>query len=509
MALSGWARFKSGLRRITRKVHRWAGLAAMAWLVVLGATGIVLDHPEWRWAKQVTLTEAWGSQHVLQDEVRGIILRQFTINPDNGDQMIAGGERGLWRSADGGATWTPVAYDAYNGVPRLLALVAEPADPWHRLYLGTDDGIWVVDGGEGPARRFALDGEVLTHLSEGASDDELLGVIDNTTIVRLDKNEPERANWIDMKTASVTGLPPAISLSRVLTDLHFGNGIFKGGLSVLVSDLAGAAIVLLCLTGLLQWLLPRRWRKRASGGTPQRQTTMRWLFRAHAPLVGLVAIIPILYLSVSGIVFDHPGEIMDVTTPMEVPRTLLTAAYGPRNFGGEIKNVAIDSSNGRIAAMTRFGLIQSINGGSPWAFVADAPLSAHKKGGLISILRKQGATFLGTHGGPNYVRYDGSDEWTLIPNLRTLILDGVKIGDEWTFKGSRGFVRGTLDEGEWRRIEVSLPDISGMPVYNFLVDLHTGLMFHDQFIWLNDVVALAAIFLVLSGFINWLYRRWR
>ncbi|MEZ5566087.1 MAG: hypothetical protein R3F24_11425 [Gammaproteobacteria bacterium] len=83
------------LRAVALKVHRWLGLTAMAWLVVLGATGVILDHPNWRWTKQWTVTEAFGSPHVLEDEAKGTILRQFQINPDNSAQWLAGGERGL------------------------------------------------------------------------------------------------------------------------------------------------------------------------------------------------------------------------------------------------------------------------------------------------------------------------------------------------------------------------------------------------------------------------------
>jgi len=32
---------------------------------------------------------------------------------------------------------------------------------------------------------------------------------------------------------------------------------------------------------------------------------MRWLYRLHAPTVGLLVLVPLLYLSVTGILLDH------------------------------------------------------------------------------------------------------------------------------------------------------------------------------------------------------------
>ena len=42
----------SGFYPTVRVIHKWAGLAALAWLSVLGITGWILDHRDWRWTHQ-------------------------------------------------------------------------------------------------------------------------------------------------------------------------------------------------------------------------------------------------------------------------------------------------------------------------------------------------------------------------------------------------------------------------------------------------------------------------
>ena len=46
---------RTPLNRALLTLHKWAGLAAGAWLLVLGVSGILLDHDEWRWQRQMTV----------------------------------------------------------------------------------------------------------------------------------------------------------------------------------------------------------------------------------------------------------------------------------------------------------------------------------------------------------------------------------------------------------------------------------------------------------------------
>ncbi len=184
------------------------------------------------------------------------------------------------------------------------------------------------------------------------------------------------------------------------------------------------------------------------------------------------------------------------------------SAFDLTDMRGEVTGVvgAPDAPE-TLSVMTRIGLVRTTDNGQTWSMVDDLPMLAHAKGGLTGMLYTHDATFIGTHGGPNYVRYDGEDTWTQIPRLRMFIQDATQIGDEWILKGSRGFVRGTLD-GNLTPVDIPLPDITGMPINSFVADLHAGFMFTDHWVWVNDVVAALAIFLTVSGLINLCYRRW-
>jgi hypothetical protein len=497
---------------IVRILHRWAGLAAFVWLIVLGVTGFVLDHPEWRWAKQWTLPDTFASDHVLNDQVKGTIVRRFQMNPTNPRELIGGGERGLWRTSDAGKTWRGVGFEGASGIPRTLMLVADPEHPWQRMWLATDDGVWTVSGADGPARPFALHGKHVTSLDHGSRPDELIGAIDHGRIFRLSLDDPENVTWIDVSEARVSGLPDEVGLVRLLVDLHIGAGVTGGGSSIWISDFGALATVVLSITGLIYWLITTRGRRRDALRQKLPATTkkgvLQWTYRLHGPLIGLLAIVPIVYLSVSGIFLDHARALIGKVRHVVLPRAALPPAYDLHSLEGEIDKVqAFRDEPQRLLAFTRLGLVESQDGGANWAHDPDAPLPIHLSLTMAHMHRKEGVTFLGTHGGPNYVRADGSEAWVKVPKLRMLVTDATRVGDEWYFKGSRGFVKGTLD-GRFERVEIPNPPLDGLPVFRFMADLHTGMMIHPQFVWVNDLAALVAVALCVTGVIAWWDKKW-
>ena len=68
---------------VVRKVHKWAGLIALAWLSVLGITGWILDHHDWRWTHQGTVPE-WVTSARIDRLVNGTIMRHIEV--DEGEQ---------------------------------------------------------------------------------------------------------------------------------------------------------------------------------------------------------------------------------------------------------------------------------------------------------------------------------------------------------------------------------------------------------------------------------------
>ena len=72
-----------------------------------------------------------------------------------------------------------------------------------------------------------------------------------------------------------------------------------------------------------------------------RRLLVNSLFNLHAPVLGLLAIIPVIYLCITGIVMDHRDEWIPTLVRNKVDRDLLPPVY---DFGSLTREISQDSS---------------------------------------------------------------------------------------------------------------------------------------------------------------------
>ncbi|MDM0043060.1 hypothetical protein QTH91_01065 [Variovorax dokdonensis] len=92
---------------------------------------------------RMTLPAATSPQRPLGQSHYNIILSVHPTTPDT----LYFGETGIWRSTDGGSTWTDLASATPGTHSDQHALAFDAADPT-RVWLGNDGGVWLsTDGG--------------------------------------------------------------------------------------------------------------------------------------------------------------------------------------------------------------------------------------------------------------------------------------------------------------------------------------------------------------------------
>lgn len=491
-----------------RIVHRWAGLMALAWLSVLGLTGWILDHHDWRWTHQWTVPD-WVTSARIDRLVPGTVMRHIQVDPANDQRWIGASERGLWLTDDGGETWTDIPFEGESGHPQVFRFVTMgDADV---LYLATDDGIWTLTETDTRAQPFALDDELVSSLSEGSTASELVGVAHHGAIFRLDIAQPDAVTWIDVSDVAVTGLPDTVGLNRFVLDLHVGKGFLPQPWSTLINDYGGIAMAILGVTGFMFWYLPRKWRtKKPNGDLKKRQQVLRWLFRGHGPVIGILAIVPILYLSVTGIMVDHIFALIDYGKTVRLDRESLPPIYQYETLEGEVRFVvAYPDEPDRLSVSTRFGVLTSDDSGRSWIRDQSLPNTGGTDAGLVNLLREDDTLFVGIGTVGNAYRKIGDETWTFLemPADHLAMTDASRSGDTWYLKNSRMISKGTLNT-TFEPSGVAYPPIQGTTFFLFLADIHTGNIVHTEFIWFNDLVALMAIALALTGPIAWWKRKW-
>lgn len=498
---------KSKFRRYAFKVHKWAGLGAGVWLFVLGATGIVLDHDEWRWARQVTVPDSWISPNVgrLLPATR---MRHVAVDSDDPRRWLGGSERGLWWTDNGGRSWSSVPFEGTDGTPQVLDLVPSADGSLAGVYLATDDGLWLSEDYGQRVRRAGFEGEYVHHLTTGSKPGELVGLVDHDRVFRWTPRDDTPPTWISWPEVRVAGLPETVSLYRFVFDLHFGYGIGNRTVSTLINDYGGIAFMVLAVSGFLFWWFPKRWR-RAKPPVPLRQKRkiFNWLYRVHAPVIGLLALIPIGYLAATAIPLVHVGGFGTWANDVALPRAALPPVYRYRSLTGEIDSVVVYPEDpDRYSVGTRFGVLHTEDGGESWR--RDAALPA----GSGNFFRHGAASFFSDNGGRHFARVGDESPWQPLTGLASAITDAAHVGGDaapWLLKNSRGFNAGTLD-GEFSLTkQVVMPELPGATLYLFLIDIHLGLIFHQQFKWINDLVSVFALLLVLTGPILWWRIKWR
>lgn len=490
------------------KIHRWAGLAAVVWLTLLCATGIILGHPEWRWTAQTETPAEWSSTRVARISP-ATIMRYIAVSADE-SRFIGASERGFWYSDDKGSSWNNIAFAGASGTPQVKKLIGAHSGNLEDVMIATDDGVWRVTRRGLGAERVGLDGEFVSSISEGADPGTLLAVLDESELVTLDI-ETGAITPVDIK-AIVSGLSEKLPFYRVMMDLHFGHGILPGAGSLWLNDIAGAVMIILGITGLLSWWLPKRWKKNRTPGKT-RQTIYKWLFRAHAPVLGFIGLIPILIVTTTAIPMNHILDFIPWSRGMEVERASLPPAYQATSFGHTIRGaVAFPGQPDRLQMTTRFGILESNDRGQSWRVETSLPLppSMNMTGG--GLFRVGDRVFAAFSGGRNFWRQDNQTEWTKIDGPQRAITSAARSsGDTWFVKNSKAIFRGSFSDGAAPMIEsgVTFKNAAlGTPFYLFAADVHAGVIFHDEWGWFNDVITILAIILALSGPIVWLRKKW-
>lgn len=492
---------RPALHRQLRAVHKYAGLIASAWLLVLALTGIALDHHEWRWLNQNSVPAAWTSKQIGR-LVPASIMRYIAVD---GGVVVGASERGTWRSDDRGKVWKPVSFVGLDHTPQVYGFAELNRQGFAGLYMATDEGLWAAAADGKSAHLVALGGDRLTSISPGSDIDSLLVVRAESEILRV---MPATAKVSPIALGNqISGLTLTVPFDRVVRDIHFGRGLLPGAWSIRLNDLGGIAMMILAVTGIGYWWITRSGRRSGMSMHTQRQT-MRWLFRFHGPLIGLIAALPILYLSVTAIPLNHIYGFIAWAEGRHVLRANTPPAFHGTSLGHEIEGIAAwPGDPARITIATAFGLLESRDGGRKWQLDRTVPQADGAPG--ANLFRVEDRVFAGIGGGRNLVRAAADGAWQKLTGPSAAVTGASRDGTSWFVKNSRSIFTADGNATALTDSRISAKSaIAGTPLFLFMADLHAGVLISEQFKWLNDLFAILAVALALSGPLIWLKRKW-
>lgn len=549
-------------------IHKWAGLIGLAWLAVLGLTGFLLDHDSWRWLQQGKAPGFLTPATLDANSARGV-ARLFQIDPSDRARQVAGGPRGLWWTSDGGATWTATRFTDGDH-PQILAIEPDPAQGFAALWFGADNGVYVSRDGGVTASLATLKGEYVTWLAAGATSQEMLAVVDRATLLRFDTDAPAATERVELAPLGREAAPTSVQLNRFARELHFGKGVFDPASSLLMNDVGGLAMFVLSLTGLLYWGLPKYWKHRAKAhGAVTRETKAArrsiivWLFRFHSPTIGLASLLMLLYLSITGILIGHSRELGDWMKATHLPQAALPPAFGGGSWSGWIDSVvAYPDRPGAFTIGNRIGMFTTQDGGKSWtreegngvsfasaarlrrigdkillaggmagpSFIRGADHIDHEvsasdadgghggghhrhrgdAGAMGGDQQRRGGKGDGMRGGDGAAARVATDRFGGMNGMEGMFMpsDVTRLGDNFVWKSSGKAYVTDADGREIEKFDIRQPEDPGTTWFSWLLRLHMGTIFWSEWRWVNDVFAVLAVFLSVTGAIRWWRQKW-
>ena len=487
-------------RRITmHSVHKWGGLISAAWLAVLGVTGFLLDHRDWRWIWQTPAPQILIPDRILEKE-RAAGFMVYRVNADDPRYRIAAGKRGLF--TDRGKGWEKASFEGLNGAPQVFDVMMDARLGWNRLYAATDDGIWISKNGGEWFTPYALAGDFINAIAPGSSDAEIVVAAGRSSLYIL--NTDTFAIWnMRLSPAGPSVAARKIGLSRFVRDLHYGRGIVSGFGSVLINDVGGVLVLALCVTGFAFWLAPRVWRGKEKSARHEsrmvHRRTMKALHRSHGLYMGLIAIIPVVYLSLTGIVIDHSDSLMKMMKKIQVDKKYLPPVYDLNSWDGEIFSVmGYPGQPEKISIGARSGLYTSTDRGGSWALEKLPGVSSCF---AWSLSRLENGVFLGGMGCPNYYR-ENNGEWAAVKGSGHMATSAGILADGKLGLLSHGALKSGDIGGVFTTSSIDFPEFDNPPLFTLIEGLHSGLLIHPQWIWVNDAVSVVAIILCFTGLVR-------
>jgi len=202
----------------------------------------------------------------------------------------------------------------------------------------------------------------------------------------------------------------------------------------------------------------------------------------HSNRLMIYSFVPITILLITGVLLDHPDFFRQVMKQTHLSTSYLPPVY--RNLSSDIWGFDYDGEHYRIG--NRLGMFKSTSL-SGWQL--------ENRGFAWRMSRLNDGLYVSGMGAPNRVLRDG--QWQKLPGTPHMPRDVARDDGKLFF-----FTRKADPQHQ-------LPELESVSLYAILLGLHDGEFFHPQWVFVNDLAALAAIVLLITGYIKWRHRKRR
>ena len=476
-----------------RGFHKWVGLAICILMPVFCVSGIILNHRDAVRGMGVPRGLMPSAYH-LKDYNNGIVRGTLSAGADS---LLMFGNAGVWLTDSSFARHADFNEGIDEGPDnRAVRNIVRTRDG--RLWCATQYALYV----RGCGRWHKAD---LPHLRGRITDialppDSLAPVV----LTRSGIYTPARGAYAYRELAAPEGYTGRVSLFRTVWQLHSGELFGLGGR--IAVDAIALIVIVLCITGLVVFVMPYAIRRSAAARIKSRAAALKWDLRQHNT-IGLWTIVLTLIVAATG---------MCLRPPLMIPLVLTKTAPLPGSamdsdnpWHDKLRALRFDSATGEwiLSTSEGFYLMDATLDGTPRAAAVQPPVSPMG----VNVFEKNadGEWLVGSFSG--LYRWDRADAkvldaFTGEPYTRPA---GGPVGSRLVSGYSPHLAGGTVfDYATGAEGLPPMPDVlreQKMSLWNFALELHVGRCytpllgpFSELFVF---VAGLMAVLVLVSGLI--------
>jgi hypothetical protein len=500
----------SKLFRYSRWVHKYVGLLGLfvlAYFLVMGVSGILLNHR--CLISHCSIPVKWLPQGYRYQNWNRMALRDVVFSETAPARVYAGGREGVWGSADGGRHFRKLkrGFPASSYLQDTGSLLLVEEGSRRRLFAGTRAGLYFCNPDEEDplwqaVAAPALRGENIVDLIR-VEDRVLAFTSSNCHAADIGSSPP------DFRLDELA--PPAPYESRIswflfLLKLH--DGSLFGLPGRLFVDCVGLALIFLCVSAFYLWFVP--WWKRNSPSRRKKKARFYQFFYRYHFKIGIYGAFFIVVIAFTGMLIWKP--IYPYIMRYSLPASFCLASRSANPWQDRIYKAAYLAEERKLLLGTRDGFfIGSLDGTGVFEPIS-GKLPVQHATVLKPLPDKRLLVASFTNG--IYIWDRESDHISKLPQgrSRTMVTAAaVRDGEPvfWT-----AFDQGLVLLADMTDLPFTMPaaiaEQGRVSLWSFLLGLHNGRLFEGLIKahwWIVQIGGLLLLLTSLSGVYDWFFRK--
>ncbi len=496
---------------VSRLIHKYIGLAGFflfAYFILMGLSGILLNHPHA--IGDFSVPSSLLSKKMQIKNWNNYSVRAAQCSSLEPGTVYFGGKLGVWRSRGYGKEVESLGKGFPSSVFRrsVFSLLLVEKGRHGRLFAGTSAGLYYMD----------LKNEIWTKVeNDDFSCGRIRSIVMNPDKVFVFTNSKCYASPLDADIPDFTvhrlGPPPnidansRISAFRFFIKLH--DGSILGPLGRIVMDLAGLALIFLTVSAVYIWYIP--WIRRHSHGKKKKARFFKFFYKYHLK-VGIYSSAFIFIVTITGMLMWPP--FFSLFENSTLPGYLYYANWSDNPWRKKIRRVVYVPQGNRFIISTSNGFfIGSAGGGS---FKQMYPIINVRYPGVLKMLEKD-KVLLGSRSSGLYtwnlkdntmLPFTLKDKKALSRGIGEVALN--QGGPEFYVHHKKGIIPVNKRYGDRIPMPPEILSEGRVSLWHFLLYFHNGRLFKDflsSYWYIVQFGGLLLLLTTLSGTYDWLYRR--